>query len=123
MHKCLTKHLCNAIITTLSYVNQRITKNLSKVQMYKIKNRGGTGMSLVKVKCPHCGTDSESDNMKDLAICKHCGQLYDVEEAINNYNTVNIFPADVNDDLADSYCIALYGYLPKTKQKLKEERF
>lgn len=32
-------------------------------------------------------------------------------------------PCEINDDLADSYCIALYGYLPKTKQKLKEERF
>lgn len=31
-------------------------------------------------------------------------------------------PCEINDDLADSYCIALYGYLPKTKQKLKEER-
>lgn len=30
---------------------------------------------------------------------------------------------EINDDLADSYCIALYGYLPKGKQKLKEERF
>ena len=29
----------------------------------------------------------------------------------------------VNDDLADSYCIAMYGFLPKSKQKLKEERF
>lgn len=29
----------------------------------------------------------------------------------------------VNDDLADSYCIAMYGFLPKGKQKLKEERF
>lgn len=29
----------------------------------------------------------------------------------------------VNDDLADSYCIALYGFLPKSKQKLKEEMF
>lgn len=29
----------------------------------------------------------------------------------------------INDDLADSYCIAMYGFLPKTKQKLKEERF
>ena len=29
----------------------------------------------------------------------------------------------VNDDLADSYCIALYGFLPKNKQKLKEETF
>ena len=32
-------------------------------------------------------------------------------------------PCKINDDLADSYCIAMYGYLPKTKQKLKEERF
>lgn len=29
----------------------------------------------------------------------------------------------VNDDLADSYCIALYGFLPENKQKLKEEKF
>lgn len=29
----------------------------------------------------------------------------------------------INDDLADSYCIAMYGFLPKSKQKLKEERF
>ena len=32
-------------------------------------------------------------------------------------------PCKINDDLADSYCIALYGFLPKTKQKLKEEKF
>lgn len=32
-------------------------------------------------------------------------------------------PCKINDDLADSYCIAMYGYLPKTKQKLKEETF
>lgn len=32
-------------------------------------------------------------------------------------------PCKINDDLADSYCIALYGYLPETKQKLKEETF
>ena len=29
----------------------------------------------------------------------------------------------INDDLADSYCIAMYGFLPKNKQKLKEEQF
>lgn len=29
----------------------------------------------------------------------------------------------INDDLADSYCIAMYGFLPKGKQKLKEEKF
>lgn len=32
-------------------------------------------------------------------------------------------PCKVNDDLADSYCIALCGYLPKSKQKFKEEKF
>ena len=30
---------------------------------------------------------------------------------------------EVNDDLADSYCIALYGFLPENRQKLKEEQF
>lgn len=29
----------------------------------------------------------------------------------------------INDDLADSYCIAMYGFLPKGRQKLKEEKF
>lgn len=32
-------------------------------------------------------------------------------------------PCTINDDLADSYCIAMYGFLPKDKQKLKEETF
>lgn len=32
-------------------------------------------------------------------------------------------PCKINDDLADSYCIAMYGYMPKEKQKLKEETF
>lgn len=32
-------------------------------------------------------------------------------------------PCKMNDDLADSYCIALYGFLPVDKQKLQLERF
>jgi Holliday junction resolvasome RuvABC endonuclease subunit len=32
-------------------------------------------------------------------------------------------PCEIIDDIADSYCIAKYGFLPKSKQKLKEERF
>lgn len=32
-------------------------------------------------------------------------------------------PCKINDDIADSYCICMYGFIPKTKQKLKEERF
>lgn len=31
-------------------------------------------------------------------------------------------PCKINDDLADSYCIAMYGFLLESKQKLKEER-
>lgn len=32
-------------------------------------------------------------------------------------------PCKINDDIADSYCIAMYGFLPKKKQKMKEEKF
>lgn len=32
-------------------------------------------------------------------------------------------PCKINDDLADSYCIAMYGFLPESKKKLKEEKF
>lgn len=32
-------------------------------------------------------------------------------------------PCKINDDLADSYCIAMYGFLPEHKQKLNEEKF
>lgn len=32
-------------------------------------------------------------------------------------------PCKINDDLADSYCIAMCGYLSKNKQKFKEEKF
>lgn len=32
-------------------------------------------------------------------------------------------PCKINDDLADSYCIAMYGFLPEKQQKLKEEKF
>lgn len=32
-------------------------------------------------------------------------------------------PCKINDDVADSYCIAMYGFLPKGKQNLKEENF
>lgn len=32
-------------------------------------------------------------------------------------------PCKINDDIADSYCICMYGFLPKSKQKLKLETF
>ena len=32
-------------------------------------------------------------------------------------------PCKINDDIADSYCIAMYGFLPENRQKLNEEKF
>ena len=32
-------------------------------------------------------------------------------------------PCKINDDIADSYCIAMYGFIPKSQQKLKQETF
>lgn len=32
-------------------------------------------------------------------------------------------PCKINDDIADSYCIAAYGFLPEKQQRLKEEKF
>lgn len=72
--------------------------------------------------------------MRDKGLLKHIAEEYkgrgkkgiinvkmDVIEG--NRKVKKKVPCKINDDLADSYCIALYGYLPKTKQKLKEERF
>lgn len=72
--------------------------------------------------------------MRDKGLLKHIAEEYkgrgkkgiinvkmDVIEG--NRKVRKKVPCKINDDLADSYCIALYGFLPKTKQKLKEETF
>lgn len=46
-------------------------------------------MPLVPAKCTECGGEIEVNNEKKLGVCKHCGQPFVVEEAINNYNTYN----------------------------------
>lgn len=47
------------------------------------------------------------------------GQKGIIPVKINGESTL----CKINDDVADSYCIALYGFLPESKQKLKEETF
>ena len=42
---------------------------------------------------------------------------------VNMGLTEGIVNCRINDDVADSICIAMYGFLPKSKQKLKEEKF
>ena len=72
--------------------------------------------------------------LRDKGLLKHIVKEYkgrgkkgiiDVKMEVTEGNKIvkKKVPCEINDDLADSYCIALYGYLPKTKQKLKEERF
>lgn len=64
--------------------------------------------------------------LKNKGLLKHIVEPYNgrgekgiINIKINGKKT----PCKINDDLADSYCIAMYGYLPKSKQKLKEEKF
>lgn len=64
--------------------------------------------------------------MRDKGLLKHIAEPYAgrgkkgiIQVKINGKKV----PCKINDDMADSYCIAMYGFLPKTKQKLNEERF
>lgn len=72
--------------------------------------------------------------MRDKGLLKHIVEEYkgkgqkgiigvkmDVIEG--NKKVKKKVPCKINDDLADSYCIAMYGFLPESKQKLKEETF
>ena len=72
--------------------------------------------------------------MRDRGLLKHIAEEYkgrgkkgiiDVKMDVieGNRKVKKKVPCKINDDLADSYCIALYGFLPKGKQKLKEETF
>lgn len=72
--------------------------------------------------------------MRDRGLLKHIAEEY---KGRGKKGVINVkmdvveggkkvkkkVPCKINDDLADSYCIALYGFLPKGKQKLKEETF
>lgn len=64
--------------------------------------------------------------IRSKGLLKHIAEPYNgrgkqgvINIKINGKKT----PCKINDDLADSYCIAMYGFLPEHKQKLKEEKF
>lgn len=64
--------------------------------------------------------------IKDKGLLKHIAEPYNgrgtkgvIQVKINGEKV----PCKINDDVADSYCIAMYGFLPESKQKLKEEKF
>ena len=64
--------------------------------------------------------------MRDRGLLRYIAEEYKgkgTKGVINVKIDGQRVPCKINDDLADSYCIALYGYLPKSKQKLKEETF
>lgn len=64
--------------------------------------------------------------LKEKGLLKYIAEEYNgkgKQGVINIKINGKKVPCKINDDLADSYCIAMYGYLPKGKQKLKEECF
>lgn len=64
--------------------------------------------------------------LRDKGLLKYIAEEYKgkgKKGVINVKIEGNKVPCKINDDLADSYCIAMYGFLPKEKQKLKEEKF
>lgn len=64
--------------------------------------------------------------MRDKGLLKYIAEEY---KGRGKKGIINVkiggekVPCKINDDMADSYCIAMYGFIPKTKQKLKEETF
>lgn len=66
--------------------------------------------------------------LKQKGFLKHIAYPYKGKSTkgvikVNMGLTEGIINCRINDDVADSICIAMYGFLPKSKQKLKEERF
>lgn len=66
------------------------------------------------------------EKLKMLGLLKYFIEPYNgkgkkgiVNVKINGIKT----PCKINDDIADAYCIACYGYLHPSMQKLKEEKF
>lgn len=66
--------------------------------------------------------------LKQKGLLKHIAYPYKGKSTkgvikVNMGPTEGIVKCKINDDVADSICIAKYGFLPKSKQKLKEEKF
>lgn len=66
--------------------------------------------------------------LKQKGLLKHIVEPYKGKSTkgvikVNMGLTDGIVKCKINDDVADSICIAMYGFLPKSKQKLKEEKF
>lgn len=66
--------------------------------------------------------------LKQKGLLKHIVEPYKGKSTkgvikVNMGLTEGIVNCRINDDVADSICIAMYGFLPKSKQKLKEEKF
>ena len=64
--------------------------------------------------------------LKQKGLLKYIVQPYygRGEKGIINVKIDGVLtPCKINDDIADSYCIAMYGFIPKSQQKLKQETF
>ena len=66
--------------------------------------------------------------MHDRGLLKYIVEEYEGKGtksviSVKERRTGQIKRMKVNDNKADSFCIALYGFLPEEKQKLQEEKF
>ena len=56
----------------------------NEIRLWRVKE---FVMALVAAKCTECGANVEVDDSKKTGICRHCGTLFILQEAITNYNT------------------------------------
>lgn len=66
--------------------------------------------------------------LKQKGLLKHIAYPYKGKSTkgvikVNMGLTEGVVNCRINDDVADSICIAMYGFLPEKQQKLKEEKF
>ena len=52
-------------------------------------------MAMIPAKCTNCGANIQVDESKEAGICEACGTAFITEKAINNYNTINNYHAEV----------------------------
>lgn len=64
--------------------------------------------------------------MREKGLLKYIAEQYSgkgKKGVVPVHTSDGVINCRINDDKADSYCIAMYGFLPESKQKLTEEHF
>ena len=106
--------------------------NIYDIPVYSVDTRSWKGQIVGDSKPLNNQYGINKEKYRTILYLRSKGLLKYIAEPYNGrgkQGVVNIkingkkTPCKINDDLADSYCIAMYGFLPEHKQKLKEEKF